>query len=74
MIDRLVAHEGAVLLTTAIGELMEDGAPAALVRPTAGFNGYSELAAQLERDGADIATLAAAVAVLVRRSPRRASP
>ena len=58
---------GAFLLSTAIGEIMEDGAPGAITKPKAGINGFGVLAASLAQDGRDIAVLAEAVTILVRR-------
>ena len=67
MLDRELAQEATFLITTAIGEIMEDGEPGAVSKPKGGLEGFGFLAASLEQDGRDIAVLAAAVAVLVRR-------
>jgi len=65
MIDRETSKQSLLLLGTAIGELMEDTADVAL---SAGVQEPVALAAILQAVGADIAALAAAFEVLVRRA------
>ena len=67
MIDKETVKKGAEALATAIGELMEDAAPAALQRPPKGLIGYRNLAPRLRTAGDDIAILAAALEVLARQ-------
>jgi hypothetical protein len=67
MIDREVAAAGAEALLVAIGEIMEDSSMEAVTsaRSLKEYRGRSQ---RLGTVGDDIATLAAAMEVLIRRS------
>ncbi|MFI4935215.1 MAG: hypothetical protein ACHP7N_11385 [Caulobacterales bacterium] len=70
MVDRATAARGADALALAIGEFIEDAEGVAIRSPPQ-FRGYRDQAQTLANVGADIAALAAAMEVLVRRSLRR---
>ena len=63
--DRETAHEATHVLATLIGEIMEDHVAMALSPPVGG-----NWPGALRRAGEDIATLAAAIAVITRRSEK----
>ena len=67
MIDTSAARNGIELLSTIIGELMEDSAAQAVMPAR---HKPLQLAADLGLVGADVAALAAAIEVLARRSSR----
>lgn len=71
MIHRERAETGVEILATAVGELIEDGAPGALRRPEGGLQALVKLAQTLGSVGSDIALLAAAIEVLARRGKPR---
>ncbi len=68
MVDVETAEIGAAMLATAIGELMEDHAALAVVKPTDGLAGYGALADQLVSATTDMAMLAQALQILIRRA------
>ena len=69
VVDRTTAARGVDALALAIGEIVEDAEAIAIKTPRQ-FEGYREKAQTLAKVGGDITTLAAALEVLVRRSPR----
>jgi hypothetical protein len=69
MVDRTTAARDADALALAIGEIIEDAEAVALKAPRQ-FEGYRKKAQTFAKVGADITALAAALEVLVRRSPR----
>ena len=68
MIDPKTAEDGAALLATAIGELMEDSAADAVQTEKGGLRVMVGKASRLKAVGGDVAALAEAMAVLARRS------
>ena len=67
-IDHEVADEGAALISTAIGELLEDAAADAVRIEKGDWKVMVVRADQLKAVGSDVAALADALAVLARRS------
>jgi hypothetical protein len=68
MIDREVAEAGIAALIVAAGELMEEAHQAAVIRMPAEPGLRIRLVSELGQTGRDIAALAAAAEVLIRRS------
>lgn len=67
MIDPFTAKEGADLISTAIGELMEDGAADAVRMEQDGWQVVVIKANRLKAVGSDVVGLAEAMAILARR-------
>lgn len=68
MIGHDTAQEGIALLGTAIGEILEDAAPAALAMPTLAVGDGLVKFRVLRSVGEDVALLAGAIGVLSRRA------
>ncbi len=67
MIDREMAEEGLAALAVAIASILEDVHDRAVTAP-AGLADYGQAASDLGVAGADVATLAAAMKIFVRRA------
>jgi len=68
MIDSELAKQSAALISTAIGELMEDASADAIRVDKGDLKLTAIKADSLQSIGADVACLAEAMAILVRRS------
>ena len=66
VVDRATAREAVAVLSTAIAQILEDADPALIVDLRG--DGFETRARALEAIGGDIATLAAAIGVLAKRS------
>jgi hypothetical protein len=73
MIDEETAEQGLSALGVAAAEIMEDAHELAVTRKES-FADYGHAAKNLDQTGADIAALAAAIEVIVRRAERPAVP
>lgn len=70
MIDPQTAHEGAALIATAIGELMENGSADAFRLGEGDLKVMVIKADRLKAIGADVVALADALAILAQRSAK----
>ena len=68
MLDRDLTLTAANLLTTAIGEMMEDALADGALQQIKDLSTWDRRATDLRQVGADITALASAMAVLARRS------
>ena len=67
VIDRKTAEQGLAALSIAIASILEDVHDRAVTRPGS-FQDYGEAAADLGAAGLDVAALAAAMKIIVRRA------
>jgi hypothetical protein len=70
VIDREAAEEGVAALAVAIASILEDVHDRAVARP-ASLEDYGQAASDLGVAGADVATLAAAMKIFIRRAETR---
>lgn len=73
MIDWDVAEAGLAALAVAIASILEDAHDLAVTKPTS-LADYDRTASDLGVAGADVATLAAAMKIFIRRAASREQP